>query len=137
MYRRAAILSAWRNRPSSPREMANETLLKEIQAAHQASKGLYGSPRINHEVKEKVSGSQNRVTHLMKKHGIAAKQKRRYKQTTKANRAHPVAPNLVDRDFAAAAPIEKWTPDIIYIPTLEGWLYLAVVLELFPHRIVG
>lgn len=128
---------AWRKRPSSPREMANETLLQEIQAAHQASKGVYGSPRIYHEVKEKVSCSQNRVARLMKKHGIAAKQNRRYKQTTKANGAHPVAPNLVDRDFAAAAPNEKWTTDITYIPTLEGWLYLAVVLDLFSRRIVG
>jgi transposase InsO family protein len=128
---------AWRKRPSSPREMANETLLKEIQAAHEASKGVYGSPRIYHEVKEKVSCSQNRVARLMKKHGIAAKQKRRYKQTTRANGAHPVAPNLVDRDFAAAAPNEKWTTDITYIPTLEGWLYLAVVLDLFSRRIVG
>lgn len=128
---------AWRKRPSSLREMANETLLKEIQAAHEASKGVYGSPRIYHEVKEKVSCSQNRVARLMKKHGIAAKQKRRYKQTTKANGAHPVAPNLVDRDFAAAAPNEKWTTDITYIPTLEGWLYLAIVLDLFSRRIVG
>ncbi len=128
---------AWRQRPSSPREMANETLLKEIQAAHEASKGVYGSPRIYHEVKEKVSCSQNRVARLMKKHGIAAKQKRRYKQTTKANGAHPVAPNLVDRAFGAAAPNEKWTTDITYIPTLEGWLYLAVVLDLFSRRIVG
>lgn len=128
---------AWRKRPSSAREMANHTLLQEIQAAHQASKGVYGSPRIYHEVKEKVSCSQNRVARLMKKHGIAAKQKRRYKQTTKANGAHPVAPNLIDRDFAAAAPNEKWTTDITYIPTLEGWLYLAVVLDLFSRRIVG
>lgn len=128
---------AWRKRPSSAREMANHTLLQEIQAAHQASKGVYGSPRIYHEVKEKVSCSQNRVARLMKKHGIAAKQKRRYKQTTKANGAHPVAPNLIDRNFAAVGPNEKWTTDITYIPTLEGWLYLAVVLDLFSRRIVG
>jgi putative transposase len=128
---------AWRKRPSSAREMANNTLLKEIKAAHQASNGVYGSPRIYHEVKGKVNCSQNRVARLMKKHGIAAKQKRRYKRTTKANGAHPVAPNLVDRDFSATAPNEKWTTDITYIPTLEGWLYLAVVLDLFSRRIVG
>lgn len=128
---------AWRKRPSSAREMANHTLLKEIKAAHQASNGVYGSPRIYHEVKEKVSCSQNRVARLMKKHGIAAKQKKRYKRTTKANGAHPVASNLVDRDFSATAPNEKWTTDITYIPTLEGWLYLAVVLDLFSRRIVG
>ena len=128
---------AWRKRPSSAREMANNTLLKEVKAAHQASNGVYGSPRIYHEVKGKVSCSQNRVARLMKKHGIAAKQKRRYKRTTQANGAHPVAPNLVDRDFSATAPNEKWATDITYIPTLEGWLYLAVVLDLFSRRIVG
>lgn len=128
---------AWRKRPSSAREMANNTLLKEVKAAHQASNGVYGSPRIYHEVKGKVSCSQNRVARLMKKHGIAAKQKRRYKRTIQANGAHPVTPNLVDRDFSATAPNEKWATDITYIPTLEGWLYLAVVLDLFSRRIVG
>lgn len=128
---------AWRKRPSSVREMANNALLKEIKAAHQASNGVYGSPRIYHEVKGRVPCSENRVVRLMKKHGIAAKQQKRYKHTTKANAAHPVAPNLVDRDFSATAPDEKWTSDITYIPTREGWLYLAVVLDLFSRRVVG
>lgn len=128
---------AWRKRPSSPREMANNTLLKEIKDAHQASNGVYGSPRIYHEIKGKVRCSENRVARLMKKHGITAKQKKRYKRTTKANTAHPVSPNRLDRDFSAAVPNEKWTTDITYIPTLEGWLYLAVVLDLFSRRIVG
>ena len=73
----------------------------------------------------------------MKKQGLAAKQKRRFKHTTKANAAHPVAPNLLDRDFTATAPNQKWTSDITYIDTQEGWLYLAVVLDLFSRRIVG
>lgn len=128
---------AWRKRPSSVREMANNALLKEIRAAYEASNGVYGSPRIYHEVKGKVSCSENRVARLMKKQGITAKQKKRYKRTTKANAAHPTAPNLIDRDFSAATPNEKWTTDITYIPTLEGWLYLAVVLDLFSRRIVG
>lgn len=128
---------AWRKRSSSAQEMANNTLLKVIKAAHQASNGVYGSPRIYHEVKEKVPCSENRVARLMRKHGIAAKQKKRYKRTTKANAAHPVAPNLVDRDFSAATPNEKWTTDITYIPTQEGWLYVAIVLDLFSRRIVG
>jgi putative transposase len=128
---------AWRKRPSSVREMANNALLKEIKAAHQASNGVYGSPRIYHEVKGKVQCSENRVARLMKKHGIAAKQKKRYKRTTKANGAHPVTPNLLNQDFSAAAPNKKWTTDITYIPTLEGWLYLAVVLDLFSRRVVG
>lgn len=73
----------------------------------------------------------------MKKQGMAAKQKRRFKHVPKANAAHPVAPNLLDRDFTATAPNQKWTPDLTYIDTQEGWLYLAVVLDLFSRRIVG
>ncbi len=102
---------AWRKRSSSSREMANNELLKEIEAAYQASNGVYGSSRIYHEVKGRVPCSENRVARLMKKHGIAAKQKKRYKRATKANAAHPVAPNLVDRDFSATAPNQKWTTD--------------------------
>jgi putative transposase len=128
---------AWRKRPSSQREMANQQLLEAIVVAYEASNGIYGSPRIYAEVKGQVACSENRVARLMNQHGIAAKQKKRYKQTTKANAAHPVAPNLLDREFAAATPNEKWTADITYIPTREGWLYLAVVLDLFSRRIVG
>jgi putative transposase len=128
---------AWRKRPTSPREMANQSLLKEIKAVHEASEQTYGSPRIYHELKERIPCSQNRVARLMKKHSIRVKQRRCYKRTTKANASHPVAPNLLDRDFSAAAPNEKWTADITYIPTLEGWLYLAVILDLFSRRVVG
>jgi transposase InsO family protein len=119
------------------REMANQTLLKEIKAVHKASGETYGSPRVYHELKDRIPCSQNRVARLMKRHGIGVKQKRCYKRTTKANENHPVAPNLLDRDFSAAAPNEKWTADITYIPTLEGWLYLAVILDLFSRRVVG
>ena len=128
---------AWRGRPASQREMANEELLKAIKEAHEASHGTYGSPRIYKDIKEQHPCSQNRVARLMKKHQIVAKQQKRYKRTTRADAAHPVAPNLLDGDFTATAPNEKWTADITYIPTLEGWLYLAVVLDLFSRRIVG
>ena len=128
---------AWRKRPSSQQEMANQELLKAIEAAYKKSNGTYGSPRIYAEVKGEVACSKNRVARLMKKQGLAAKQKRRFKHTTKANAAHPVAPNLLDRDFTATAPNQKWTSDITYIDTQEGWLYLAVVLDLFSRRIVG
>ena len=128
---------AWRKRPFSQREMANQELLKEIKAVHEKSNGAYGSPRIYHELKDKIACSENRVARLMHKHDIAAKQKKRYKRTTKANSSHPVAPNRLDGDFTATAPNQKWTTDITYIPTLEGWLYLAVVLDLFSRRIVG
>lgn len=128
---------AWRGRPSSQREMANQTLLGAIEGAYEASQGTYGSPRIYHEIKAKVPCSENRVARLMKRQGIAAKQKKRYKHTTKANATHPGAPNLLAGEFSASAPNQKWTADITYIPTLEGWLYLAVILDLFSRRIVG
>lgn len=128
---------AWQGRPCSQREMANQELLKEIKAAHATSNGTYDSPRIYAAVQEKVICSQNRVARLMKKEGIAAKQKKRYKVTTQAKATHPVVPNRLERDFTAAAPNQKWTADITYIPTLEGWLYLAVVVDLFSRRIVG
>lgn len=101
---------AWRKRPSNVREVANNALLKENKAAHQASNGVYGSPRIYHEVKGQVRCSENRVVPLMKKHGIAAKQKKRYKRTTKANGAHPVTPNRLNRDFQQKRPIRSGQP---------------------------
>lgn len=128
---------AWRRRPTSQREMANEMLLEAIRRAYDASLGTYGSPRIHAELKEQLPCSRNRVARLMKKHQIVARQKRRYKQTTRANAAHPVAANLLAGDFTATAPNEKWAADITYIPTQEGWLYLAAVLDLFSRRIVG
>jgi putative transposase len=128
---------AWRKRPTSQREMANQKLLAAIRKAHKASNETYGSPRLYAEIKGDIPCSLNRVARLMKKHNIAARQKKRYKRTTKANAAHPVAPNRLGGDFTAIAPNQKWTTDITYVPTGEGWLYLAVVLDLFSRRIVG
>ena len=129
---------AWRNRSVSQREMANQELLKEIKAVHEESYETYGSPRVYEELKENgVACSENRVARLMREEGIQAKQPKRYKVTTKANKSHPVAPNLLNQDFTAEAPNQKWTTDITYIPTLEGWLYLAVILDLFSRRVVG
>jgi len=128
---------AWRKRPPSQREMANQQLLKAIEAAFTDNHGIYGSPRIYEEIKGQVLCSKKRVARLMKEAGLRARQTRRYKHTTKANPAHLTAPNLLDQDFEAIAPNQKWTTDITYIPTLEGWLYLAVVLDLFSRRVVG
>lgn len=129
---------AWRNRPVSQREMANQQLLAKIKAVHAASHETYGSPRVYRELKaDGVSCSENRVARLMRKHDIQAKQVKRYKRTTRANDAHPVAPNLLDGDFTAERPDRRWVADISYIWTQEGWLYLAVILDLFSRRIVG
>ena len=111
---------------------------KKIEAVYNDSYETYGSPRVYRELKAQgVACSENRVARLMRLRGLRAKQVRRYKSTTKRNKKHPVAPNLLKRDFAADQPNHKWLTDITYIPTQEGWLYLAAILDLFPRRIVG
>jgi putative transposase len=129
---------AWRGRPASKREMANRELTDKIKTAFQESMETYGSPRI-YEVMRRhgLMCSKNRVARLMKLAGLRVKQTRRFRSTTKRNKAHKAAPNLLKRDFVANRPNEKWLADITYIPTLEGWLYLAALLDLFSRRIVG
>jgi putative transposase len=129
---------AWRNRPVSAREMANNELGKKIEAVYNDSYETYGSPRVYRELKAQgIACSENRVARLMRLRGLQAKQVRRYKTTTKRNKKHPVAPNLLKRDFTTERPDQKWLTDITYIPTQEGWLYLAAVLDLYTRRIVG
>jgi putative transposase len=129
---------AWRKRPVSAREMANQQLLEKIEVVHTESQETYGSPRVYHELKAQgVACSENRVARLMRLHHIRAKQTKRYKVTTRRNKAHPVAPNLLKRNFVAQRPDQIWLADITYIPTLEGWLYLATILDLYTRRIVG
>jgi len=128
---------AWRNRPLSAREMANQTLWQAIETVYEESKGTYGSPRIYQAVRQTIPCSENRVARLMKKHRLQSRQSRRFKRTTRANEAHTKAANVLDQDFSAAVPNQKWTVDITYVATGEGWLYLAVVIDLFSRRIVG
>ena len=128
---------AWRQRPVSRREMANQQLLEKIEAAYAASGGRYGSPRIYQEVKDELPCSLNRVARLMRQHGIQAKQTKRYKRTTRRNENHETVPNHLGQDFRATRPAEKWCGDITYIWTAVGWLYLAVVIDLYSRRIVG
>jgi putative transposase len=129
---------AWRTRPVSAREMANQQLVARIKTIHTASYETYGSPRVARELRAQgMTCSQNRVARLMRLYHLRAKQSRRFKVTTKRNRAHPVAPNVLKRDFVADQPDRKWLSDITYIWTAEGWLYLAAVLDLFHRGIVG
>ena len=128
---------AWRKRTAGKREMANQQLLAKIKAAYAASRGRYGSPRIYEEVKDELPCSLNRVARLMRLHNIRAKQIRRYKKTTQRNEQHAYAPNHLAQEFTADRPAEKWCGDITYIWTAAGWLYLAVVIDLFSRRIVG
>jgi transposase InsO family protein len=129
---------AWRQRPVSARQQANVALVVQIRAVYQRNRGTYGSPRICAELQAQgFACSENRVARLMRAHGIQVQQKKRFKSTTNSQHAFPVAPNLLNQDFQAQAPNEKWLVDVTYIPTAEGWLYLAVVLDLFSRKIVG
>ena len=129
---------AWRRRPPSAREMANRRLYKKIEAVYNRSHKTYGSPRIYWALKRQgVACSENRVARLMRCHALKAQQARRYSTTTKRTKGVRAAPNLLQRDFSAERPNEKWVADITYIRTDEGWLYLAVVLDLFSRRVVG
>ncbi len=129
---------AWRQRAVSGREMANQELVKRIETVYNDSGETYGSPRVYRELKAAgVACSENRVARLMRLRKLRPKQVRRYKSTTKRNKAHPVAPNVLNRDFTADRPDHKWLSDITYIPTGEGWLYLAAILDLYARRIVG
>ena len=129
---------AWRGRPPSKREMANQNLTAEIKRAFDASGEVYGSPRI-YQVMRKLGlmCSENRIARLMRGAGLRAKQSRRFRSTTKRNKAHRAAPNRLKQDFSAERVDQKWLADITYIPTAEGWLYLAAILDLFSRRIVG
>lgn len=129
---------AWRKRPVSAREMANRELVKMIEAVYNRNEGVYGSPRIYRDLDaEGVACSENRIARLMKLRNLRAKQVKRYKTTTKRNKKDPVAPNLLKQDFTTDRPDHKWLADITYIPTQEGWLYLAAILDLYTRRIVG
>lgn len=129
---------AWRGRPPSAREMANRGLYKKIEAVYNESHKTYGSPRIYWALKDQgVACSENRVARLMRLRNLRARQTKKFKTTTKRNKAARVAPNLLERDFTADRPNQKWVTDITYIRTDEGWLYLAAVLDLYSRRIVG
>jgi transposase InsO family protein len=129
---------AWRGRPESRRVRENRRLLLEIKAIHQAKRETYGSPRIHAELQAQgLRLGEKRVARLMRAGGVRAKQKRKFKATTDSRHSHSVAPNLLARDFEAPAPNQKWVADITYIPTREGWLYLAAILDLYSRMIVG
>lgn len=128
---------AYLNRPKSKREIANDELLKKIKAIHKRSHGIYGYPNITKELEKHGAPSKNRVYRLMKKNGIKSKTVRKFKATTNSNHNLPVAENLLNREFTAEKPNQKWVSDITYIATDEGWLYLAGVMDLCGRAIVG
>ncbi len=135
---RRSTYYAWRRRPESRRTKEDRRLVMEIELSHKASDRTYGSPRVHQDMQGKgIRCGVNRVARLMRERGIRAKQARRYKVTTDSNHSEPVAANLLDRQFDVAEPDRVWTADITYIWTREGWLYLAVILDLFSRRVVG
>lgn len=129
---------AWQTRPVSVRAQANEKLLSEIRAIHSRSRKTYGSPRVHAELTaDGFRVGKNRVARLMRIENLRGQRKQKQPRTTNSKHSHPVAPNHLNREFHATRPNEKWLADITYIPTAEGWLYLAVVLDLFSRKIVG
>ncbi len=129
---------AWRRRPASSRQREDLVLLAHIRSAFALSNETYGSPRMTRELQESgLRVGRRRTARLMRENGLKARQKRRFKRTTESHHPLPIAPNLLDQDFSAERPNEKWNADISYVWTGEGWLYLAVVLDLFARRVVG
>jgi transposase InsO family protein len=128
----------WRGRPLSPRAQRRETLAVAIKAVHGEVKARYGSPRIHAELVARGEACcVNTVARLMREHGVAAKTKRKFRCTTDSNHDRPVAENVVDRRFETEASNQVWTADITYVPTREGWLYLAAVEDLYSRKIIG
>jgi putative transposase len=128
----------WKKRSRSIRDKENERLVFKIKLVHEKSRRIYGSPRITAELR--VSGircGKNRVARLMRENEVVAKTMRRFKITTDSKHNLPIAPNLLEQDFTADAPNKTWTGDITYIWTRQGWMYLAVVLDLFNREIAG
>ena len=121
------------------RHLSDEALLVHIRAVFAENQGAYGWPRIWRELRDRgIRVGKQRVQRLMQQYGIRARGKRRFRVTTTDSRHElPIAPNLLDRNFIVAAPNQAWTGDITYIPTEEGWLFLAVVIDLFSRRVVG
>lgn len=129
---------AWRGRLPSARAKANDLLLDEIRTVHQASRGTYGSPRVFRELRTLENPvSENRIARLMRVSDIRSKHRRKFRVTTKSNHRRPVAPNVLNREFTVDASNRVWVGDITYVWTAEGWLYLAILIDLFSRIVVG
>ena len=129
---------AWRNRPVSASQRKDLVVLAHIRDQFEQSLGSYGRPRMTEELKELgLAVGHRRVGRLMKENGIKVRRNKKFKATTDSNHSFNIAPNLLDRDFSAARPNRKWAGDISYVWTQEGWLYLAVILDLHSRRVIG
>jgi putative transposase len=129
---------AWRKRPPCQRQREDAQLREEIRQEFRVHHGRYGSPRLHAELRDRGRRiARKRVARLMREAGLYAKRRRRRVLTTRRDPSHPVAPNLFNRECTAKEPNSKWVTDITYIPTMQGWLYLAVILDLYSRMVVG
>ena len=129
---------AWMHRLPSQRARDNDRLQVRIRAIHAASRGTYGSPRVHEQLtQEGCAVGRERVARLLRDMGLVGLPARRVRHTTDSTHGRPVAPNVLERHFEADHPNQRWTTDITFIWTWEGWLYLAVVLDLYARRGVG
>jgi putative transposase len=128
----------WKRQPQGKRQKENEKILMEIRESHKNSRRAYGSPRITEDLQANgTKCGENRVARLMKNNGIVGKAKKKFKATTNSRHNLPVAENVLNQNFTTEKPNTVWVSDITYIPTLEGWLYLVVILDLFSRQVVG
>jgi len=130
---------AWKHRGESMRAQNNQALVVDIRAAFDRSQQTYGSPRIHRELRNRgIACNKKRVARLMQQERLISVHHKKFcPQTTNSAHDLPIADNLLQQDFSATAPNQKWVGDITYIPTAEGWLYLAVIIDLFSRRVVG
>ena len=129
---------AWQRRPDSARSRSEAKLVAALRASYAHHRGKYGRPRLTRDLREAgYRVNHKRVRRLMLREGLAARRGRRFVRTTDSRHALPVAPNVLERGFHASAPNQKWAADITYVDTAEGWLYVALVMDLFSRRLVG
>lgn len=129
---------AWLRREESTRAKDNRLLAVEIAAVFAESKNRYGSPRIHRELRKRGRRvCRHRIARMMRKKQLRARARRKFVLTTQSNPGLPTAPNILDRNFAPVAPDRVWAGDVTYLPTREGWLYLAVLLDLYSRRVIG
>ena len=129
---------AWRNCGPSQRQLDDMVLLAHVRAAFRRSRESYGAEPVHHELAENgIEVGRHRVARLMRGNGMSPKRQQKFKKTTDSQHNKAVASNLLDQTFSAEAPNEKWAADISYIWTAQGWLYLAVMLDLYSRRVIG
>ena len=129
---------AWQKRPESQHAREDKALAVKLKVFYQVNREVYGSPRMHPEMTAQgFKVGRNRIARLMREHGLVATRPKRFKKTTDSSHSQPVAENVLDRKFDVPGPNRAWVTDITYIWTWEGWLYLAVVIDLFSRRVVG